>query len=112
VIVGLDVRRLHQRNRARIDHDEFRAGAQATLHLRREHGMRLGGTGADDHDHVGVLHRDELLRARGFAHGVFQAVAGGRMADARAGVDVVGAEGRAHQLLHQERFPRWCSVKK
>src|SRR5690606_29804333 len=29
-------------------------------------------------------------------------LAGGRMAHARAGVDVVGAEGRADQLLHQE----------
>ena len=39
-----------------------------------------------------------------------QAVAGRRMADAGAGVDVVVAEAGADQLLHQDRFPRWCSA--
>ena len=45
--------------------------------------------------------RLEILRAGGRAERRLQAVAGRRVADARAGVDVVVAEGGAHQLLHE-----------
>ncbi len=53
---------------------------------------------------VGVLDRVEILRARRGAEGRLEAVAGRRMADARAGIDIVVAEAGADQLLHQERF--------
>ena len=66
--------------------------------------MRVGGIGADDHDHVGLLHRIEILRSGGSAEGGLETVAGRRMAHARAGVGVVVAERRADHLLHQIRF--------
>ena len=66
--------------------------------------MTFGGIRADQHDHIGLHHRVELLRAGGFAQRVLQAVTGRRVTHARAGIDVVVAEGRAHQLLHQERL--------
>src|SRR5690606_10416456 len=46
----------------------------------------------------------EGLRAGRFAQRHLQAIAGGGVADARAGVHIVGAEGGAHQLLHQVGF--------
>ena len=92
---------LHQVDPARIDDDQPRALAQAPLHLRSEHRMRVGRIGADDHDHVGVLHRIEILRAGRSAERGLEAVAGGRMADARAGIHVVIAECGADHLLHQ-----------
>src|SRR5262249_34189499 len=61
----------------------------------------VGRVGAD-HDHaVGLLDAVEVLRARRFAERGLEPVAGRRVADARAGVDVVVAERGAHQLLHE-----------
>ena len=102
VIVRLDVRRLHDARRARIDDDQLRALAQAPLHLRGEHRMALGRIRADDHDDVRLHDGVEFLRAGRLAERVLQAVARGRVAHARAGIDVVVAERRAHQLLHEE----------
>ena len=90
--------------RARVDDDQLRAFAQPPLHARGEHRVAVGRVRADHHDHVGLLDRVEGLRAGRFAERLLQAVAGGRMAHARAGVDVVVAERRAHQLLHQVGF--------
>jgi hypothetical protein len=50
---------------------------------------------------VGVLDRVEILRAGRGAEGLAEAVAGRRMADAGAGIDIVVAEAGADQLLHQ-----------
>src|SRR4029453_16429215 len=50
---------------------------------------------------VRLLHRRERLRAGGLAERMLEAVAGRRMADARAGVDVVREQCRAHQLLDE-----------
>ena len=66
--------------------------------------MRGGRIGADDHDDVGVLDGVEVLRAGRRAVGLAEAIAGRRMADARAGIDVVVAEAGADELLHQERL--------
>ncbi len=101
VLGGLDVRRPHEVDRARVDDDQLRALAQAALELGGEHRVAVGRVRADHDDDVGLLHRGEGLGARGFAERVLEAVAGRRMADARAGVDVVGQERRAHQLLDQ-----------
>ena len=49
-----------------------------------------------------VLDRVEILRAGRGAEGGLEAVAGRRMADARAGIDVVVAEAGADQLLDEE----------
>ncbi len=64
--------------------------------------MAVGRIGADDHDHIGLLDRIEVLRAgRGAVSGL-QPIAGRRMADPRASIDIVVAEGGAHELLHEE----------
>ena len=60
--------------------------------------------GADDHDDVGLPHRIEGLGASRLAEGLLQPITGRRMADARAGVDIVVAKGSADQLLHQIAF--------
>ena len=64
--------------------------------------MGVGRIGADDHHDVGLLDRVEILRAGRGAEGRAQAVAGRRMADAGAGIDIVVAEAGADQLLHQK----------
>ena len=104
VVARRDVRRAHDVNRARVDHDQLRALAHAALHLRAENRMALGDVRADQHDHVALHDRSERLRAGGFAKRVLEAITGRRMADPGAGVDVVVAEARAHQLLDQERL--------
>ena len=85
-----------------IEDDQPGALAQPLLHARGEHRVAIGRVGADDHDHVGLLDRIEVLRAGRGAVGGLQPVAGRRMAHPRAGIDIVVAEGRAHELLHQE----------
>ena len=102
MVIRLDMRRAHQVDAARIEDDELGALAQALLHARCEHRMPVGRVGADDHDHVGIFDRVEILRAgRGAIRGL-QPVAGRRVADPRASIDIVVAEGGADQLLHQE----------
>ena len=104
MVVGLDVRRAHDVGAARIDDDEARAFTQALLHARGEHRMAVGRVGADDHDDVGLVDALEVLRAGGFAERLLQAIAGRRMADAGAGIDVVVAEGGANHALHDVDF--------
>ena len=104
MIVGLDVRALDQIDAARIDDDEARAGAQAFLEARRKDRMGVGRVGAD-HDHdVRLVDRLEVLRAGRSAEGLGQPVAGRRVANARASVDIVVAESDANHLLNQEHF--------
>ncbi|OIQ79003.1 hypothetical protein GALL_392840 [mine drainage metagenome] len=104
VVGGVHVGAAHQVDAARVGDDQSRAGAQSLLQPRREHRVRVGRVGADDQDHVGVVDRLEGLRSGRSAEGLPQPVAGRRMAHARAGIDVVVAESRAHQLLHQIGF--------
>ena len=107
VEVRFDVRRAHEVDAARVDDDEAgaffgRGAAQTSLHARREHRVPVGRVGADDDDAVGVVDAVEVLRSRGLAERLLQAIARRRMAHARARVDVVGAERSADQLLHEE----------
>ena len=95
---------LHQIDPARVGDDQLRAVPQPALHLRSEHRVRIRRIGADDHDHVGLFHRIEVLRSGGSAESGLESVAGRRMADTRARVGVVVAERRADHLLHQIRF--------
>ena len=60
---GLDVRRAHEVDATRVDDDQLGAVAQPALHPRREHRVGIGGIGADQQDHVGLLDRLEVLRA-------------------------------------------------
>ncbi len=112
MVIGLNVRRLDQIDAPRIDDDQPRAFAQPALHVRGEHRMRVGGVRADHHDDVGCFDGIEILRAGRGSEGGLQAVARRRMADARAGVDVVVAERGADHLLHQVGFFVRCSAKR
>ncbi len=100
----LHMRRFHHLGAAWIDHDQLGALAQPLLQPRGEHRMSRRRIGADDQDDVGVLDRVEVLRAGRGAEGLRQAIAGRRMADTGAGVDIVVAEAGADQLLHQIGF--------
>ena len=66
--------------------------------------MGVGGIGADDEDHISLLDRFEILRARRGAEGGLQSIARGRVAHAGAGIHIVVAKARAHQFLHDEDF--------
>jgi hypothetical protein len=66
--------------------------------------MGVGRIGADHHDDIGMLDRVEILRAGRGAEGGRQTIAGRRMADPGAGVDIVVAKTGADQLLHQVGF--------
>ena len=63
VVVGLDVRRAHEVDAARIGHDEAGALPQAALHARAEDRMRVRGVRTDDHDDVSLGHGLEVLGA-------------------------------------------------
>jgi len=102
VMRRLHMGRTHEIDAARIDHDQLRPLAQALFHARGEHGMGVGRIGADQHDDIGLLDRIEILGAGRSPERGAQPIAGRRVADPRAGVDIVVAEAAADQLLHQE----------
>ena len=104
MMVGRDVRHADEIDLARVDDDQLRTLAQAPLHARGEHRMAVGRVGADHQDHVAFVDRIEILRAGRGAERRPQAVAGRRVADAGAGVDIVVAERGADQLLDDEHF--------
>ncbi|OIQ68971.1 hypothetical protein GALL_494310 [mine drainage metagenome] len=97
----LDVRRFHQINPPRINHDQLGALAQPLLQPAREHRVPVRRVRPDQDHHIRLLYRVEILRARAGAKGLAQAVARRRMAHPRAGVGVVVAKHRPRQLLHQ-----------
>jgi hypothetical protein len=71
--------------------------------------VAVGRVGTDDEDHVALHHGIERLGAGRFAEVCFQAIAGGGVADARAGVDVVRASA-ARTSFCTRNVPRWCSA--
>ena len=64
--------------------------------------MRIGGVSPDHDDDIGGGHRFEVLGARRGAERLLEPVAGRRVADPGAGVDVVITERRPDHLLHHE----------
>ena len=104
MVVGVNTRRTNQADLAWIDDDQSGAFSQSTLHLRREYRVRSRRVGADDHDDVSVHDAVERLRAGGRAECRFQAVTRRRVADARAGINVVVEERCADHLLHDVNF--------
>ena len=105
MIVGLDMRRACTRSMRRGSTTiSFAPCAQPLLHARGEDGMRVGRIGADDEDDVGLVDGFEKLRPPTCRTSSCPGLAGRRMANARAGVDIVVAERRAHQLLHEVHF--------
>ena len=99
VVRGCDVGGFHEVDAARVDDDEPGAGAKPALHAGGEDRVGVGRVGADDDDDVGVLHRGEVLGARGSAEGLLEPVAGGGVAHPGAGIDIVVAEGGPDHLL-------------
>ena len=110
VMRRLDMRHAHQVDAPRIDDDQLGALAQPLLHARGEHRMPVGRIGADEHHHVGMLDRIEILRSGRGAERRAQPVAGRRMADARAGVGVVVAKPLRAPASAPDRSLRRCSA--
>ncbi len=108
--VGLDMGRAHDVGAARVDDDQLGALAQALLEARADNRMTIGRIAADDEHHIGIFDGVEILRAGGGAEGGAEAVAGRRVADARAGIDIIIAEARRGSASARGRFPRWCSA--
>ena len=104
MIVGLNMGRAHEIDTAWVEDDQLCALTQPLFHARGENWVTVGGVGADDHDHVGLLDRVEILRTGRRAVGGLEAIAGRRVADAGAGIHSVVAEGRAHEFLHKKGF--------
>ena len=89
---------------ARIHHDEMGAAFGGLLEVGGRHRMILRGVGADGDDDVRVLAGGEGRGHGGGADALHQGRHRRRVAKAGAVVHVVGAEARAHELLHQVRF--------
>lgn len=96
---GLDVRAANQFNAARIGNNQLRALTQPLFQTRCKDRMGIGRVGADDQHDIGLFDTLEVLGTGRGAKGLAEAIAGGRMADARAGIDIVVAEGGADHLL-------------
>src|SRR5690606_27238390 len=77
---------------------------QATLEPRSKHRVCRAWVRTHDDDHVGKHDGVECLFRSRFAQGHFGPIAGRRMTDAGACVDVVGAECGPHQFLYQIGF--------
>jgi hypothetical protein len=101
MIVRFHMRHPDKVDPAGIENYQLGALAQSFFHVGREHRMRIGGVGADNHDHVRFIDRIEILGSSGRAKSGPQAIAGRRMADPRAGVDIVVAETGANELLDE-----------
>ena len=63
--------------------------------------MRVRWIAADDEDDVGFIDGVEILCARRRAEGLAQSIAGRRMANSRASVDIVVAKTAADKLLNE-----------
>ena len=98
------MRRAHKVDASRIDDDDLCTLANRLLHLRGEDGVPVGRVGANQQDYVGLFNAVEGLRTRGGAECLLQAVTGRRVADARAGIDIVIVEAGADELLYDVDF--------
>ena len=86
--------------KARIGDDDLGAGLLRVQHVQQRHRVRLGRIRAHEPDRLRVLHVVIGVGHRAVTPGVGDAGDGGRVADARLVVGVVGAE-QAHELAHQ-----------
>jgi len=103
-VIGLDMRHPHQVDFARVGDNQASATTEAPFHNRGKDRMAFGGVRTNHEDHVGSRDRIEILGACRRAKRRLEAIAGWLMANARAGIDVIVTEGRAHQLLHEIGF--------
>ena len=63
--------------------------------------MCIGRVGPDNHDHIRFIDRIEILGSGRRPEGGLQTIAGWRMADPRASIDVVVPETRANEFLDE-----------
>ena len=100
----LDMRRTDDVGAARVDDDQLRALAEPPLHPAGEDRMAVGRIGTNEDDDVRCHDAVEILGARRCAESGLQTIAGRRVTNARAGIDIVVAEARADQFLDEEGF--------
>lgn len=86
---------------ARVNDDGRFAFHGELFHLRAGDGVRIGRIGADDHDAIRVLQVNDRIGGRSGAERALHPQGGGRVAYPCAGVNVVGADDRADEFLHQ-----------
>jgi hypothetical protein len=101
MIVRLHMRHPDKVDPAGIENDQLGALAQSFFHAGSEHRMRIGRVGTDNQDHIRFIDRVEILGSGGRAESGPKAIAGRRMADPRAGIDIVVAETGANELLDE-----------
>ena len=89
---------------ARIGHDQLHSRLRGVLDERRGHRMIHRGVRADHENHFGIGDVAHLVRHRARVDAFHQRRHARCMAQARAVVDVVGAEAGAHQFLEQVRL--------
>src|SRR5690606_19088978 len=104
MMVGTHVRRPHKVDAARVNDDQTSALPKAALHARSENWVCVCGIGANDHHHIGFFYGLESLRPCVCSISLPQPIACRRMAEPRAGVDIVIAKGGTHHLLHEIGF--------
>jgi hypothetical protein len=104
MVVGFNMRRPNEIDGTRIQDDELCALAQSLLHSRRKYGMPVGRIRADDHDHICLVDRGKFLCAGRRTKRGLQAIAGWRVANPGACIDVVVIEHGANEFLHHESF--------
>ena len=86
---------------ARVDRHELHPAQRRLLDPRADDRVALGRVGADQDRRVGVVEVGEGAGRAGEAERLAQRERRRRVADARAVVDVVGADRGAHQALHR-----------
>ena len=89
---------------ARVGDDQLHSRLRGVLDPGRGHGMIHRGVGANQENHFGIRDVAHLVRHRARVDAFHQRRHARRVAQARAVVDVVGAEAGAHQLLEQVRL--------
>ena len=99
-----NMRRFHQINPPWVDHDQLRTRAQSLLKAACKDRVAIRGIGPDHHNHICMLNRVEILRARACSKPLTQTIARGRMTNARASIGVVVAKNCARQFLHHVGF--------
>ena len=67
-------------------------------------GVAVGWVGANDQNNIGFFYRIKVLGACRGAKRLAKAIAGGRMADPRAGIRIIVHKDSTRQLLHQIGF--------
>ena len=96
-------REVRQLDLARIDDDEFGIIlAHGFLKEEADDGVRLGGVAAGDDEGIQVFHLGDAVAHGAGADGQLQAGHAAGVAEARAVIDVVGAQHGAHPLLEDE----------